>query len=72
MSLGGGISMSGHIGGLIGGFIVGIVAGRPGLPGSARESFWKYAAGLALATVLLCFYFDFYFVAHILGHSAVG
>lgn len=66
MSLGGGISMSGHIGGLVGGFIVGIVAGRPGLPGSARETLWKYVAVLAIATVLLSFYFDFAFVSRAL------
>jgi rhomboid protease GluP len=68
MSLGGGISMSGHIGGLIGGFIVGIVAGRPSLPGSAREVFWKYGAAAALAAVLLCFYFDFTYISRILRH----
>jgi rhomboid protease GluP len=59
MSLGGGISLSGHIGGLIGGFLVGFVAGRPGHPGSPRETFWKYVAFLSIAIVLLSWYFDF-------------
>ncbi len=68
MSLGGGISMSGHIGGLIGGFIVGIVAGRPSLPGSTREAFWKYASLVAIATVLLCFYFDFAYLSRVFRH----
>jgi membrane associated rhomboid family serine protease len=48
MSFGGGISMSAHIGGLIGGFLVGLVAGRPGLPNSSREMFWKGAAAAAI------------------------
>ena len=53
MSFGGGISMSAHIGGLIGGFLIGLVAGRPGLPNSPREMFWK---GAAAAAVLLTVY----------------
>ena len=53
MSFGGGISMSAHIGGLIGGFLTGLVAGRPGLPNSSREMFWK---GAAAAAVLLTAY----------------
>jgi rhomboid protease GluP len=72
MSMGGGISMSGHIGGLVGGFLVGFIAGRPSLPGSPRESFWKFAAVLALATVLLCFYFDFANFSRILAHPSAG
>ncbi|HMF74933.1 MAG TPA: hypothetical protein VK604_04665 [Bryobacteraceae bacterium] len=40
--------MAGHVGGCIGGFLVGLVAGLPGLPGTARESFWKAAAGVAV------------------------
>jgi rhomboid protease GluP len=72
MSMGGGISMSGHIGGLVGGFLVGFIAGRPGLPGSPRETFWKFAAVLVLATVLLCFYFDFANFSRILAHPSAG
>lgn len=51
MSLGGGISMTAHIGGLAGGFLVGMVAGRPALPDSPRETFWKVMALLALLIV---------------------
>jgi rhomboid protease GluP len=72
MSLGGGISMSGHIGGLIGGFIVGMLAGRPRLPGSPRETFWKTAAILCLSVVLLCWYFDFAYTASLLRHPNAG
>jgi len=69
MSLGGGISMSGHIGGLIGGFLVGIIAGRPGHPAAPREMFWKTVAALCLALVLVCFFFDFAFVSRALRNS---
>jgi rhomboid protease GluP len=69
MSLGGGISMSGHIGGLIGGFLVGIVAGRPGHPAAPRETFWKIVAGVCLGAVLLSFYYDFSFVSLALRSS---
>jgi len=69
MSLGGGISLSGHIGGLIGGFLVGIVAGRPGHPSAPRELFWKITAALCLAVVLLCFYDDFAFLSRALRSS---
>jgi rhomboid protease GluP len=69
MSLGGGISMAGHIGGLIGGFIIGFIAGRPGLPGSFRESFWKCVAAFAVSLVLLSWYFDFAYISRILAHA---
>jgi rhomboid protease GluP len=59
MSLGGGISLSGHIGGLIGGFIVGLVAGLPGLPGSPRETFWKIMAASAVVITLYAWLQDF-------------
>jgi rhomboid protease GluP len=62
MSLGGGISMSGHIGGFIGGFIVGLIARRPGHPTAPREVFWKFVAASAVVVVVICWYFDF---AHI-------
>jgi rhomboid protease GluP len=69
MSLGPGISLSGHVGGLAGGFIVGLMAGRPGHPNSPRELFWKIAAYSALALVLLCWYKDFAFISQMLKHS---
>jgi hypothetical protein len=50
MSIGGGISLSGHVGGFVGGLAVGFIAGLPGLPGTPRELLWK---GLATAAVLL-------------------
>ncbi|HEY1946375.1 MAG TPA: rhomboid family intramembrane serine protease [Bryobacteraceae bacterium] len=52
MSLGGGISMAGHIGGCIGGFLVGLIAGLPGLPGTPREAFWKGAAVFGVLIML--------------------
>jgi rhomboid protease GluP len=67
MSFGGGISMSAHIGGLIGGFVVGVIAGRPGLPNTSREMFWK---AVAIAAVLVTFYSwfkNFMFLSAILG-----
>ena len=72
MSLGSGISLAGHIGGLIGGFLVGMVAGRPGTPGSSREMFWKFAAIIAVAFVAYCWYLDFAFLSHLLRHSDVS
>ena len=44
LSFVGGVSLSGHIGGFLGGLAVGFIAGLPGLPGSPREAFWKFAA----------------------------
>jgi rhomboid protease GluP len=58
------VDWAAHIGGLIGGFVVGLLAGLPGLPGSARENFWRVAAGFAVALTLYCFYKDFLFVVH--------
>jgi rhomboid protease GluP len=69
LSLGGGISLWGHIGGLIGGFVVGLVAGRPGLPASPKELFWKFAAIASVAFVFFCWYLDFAFISQILRHS---
>jgi rhomboid protease GluP len=69
MSLQGGISLSGHRGGLIGGFIVGVLSGRPGHPGSRREVFWKVMAYCAIALVVLCWYDDFAFISQVLKHS---
>jgi rhomboid protease GluP len=56
MSFGGGISMSAHIGGLIGGFLIGLVAGRPGMPNSPREMFWKGAAAAAILLTVYAWY----------------
>ena len=53
MSLQGGISLSGHVGGLIGGFVVGLIAGRPGHPGSPRELSGKSPPYTAVAIVAL-------------------
>jgi rhomboid protease GluP len=72
MSLGGGISLSGHIGGLLGGLIVGFIAGRPGLPGTPRETFWRVAAAAAIAVVLLSWYLDFAYISHLLRHSPLA
>ena len=72
MSLGGGISMAGHVGGLVGGFIIGFIAGRPSLPGSFREGFWKLIAGFALSLVLFCCYLDFAYVSRLYSHASPG
>jgi len=69
MSINGGISLSGHVGGLIGGFVIGIIAGRPGHPKSPREMFWKIAAIASVAFAVLCGYLDFAFVSQLLKHS---
>ncbi len=53
MSIGGGISLTGHIGGFLGGLVVGFIAGLPGLPGTPRETIWKVAAGAAVLLVAL-------------------
>jgi len=50
MSFFGSISLAGHVGGFLGGLAVGFIAGLPGLPGSPREAFWKFAG---IASVLL-------------------
>jgi rhomboid protease GluP len=50
LSFFGSISLAGHVGGFLGGLAVGFIAGLPGLPGSARETFWKFTA---IACVLL-------------------
>jgi rhomboid protease GluP len=62
MSFGGGISISAHIGGLIGGFLVGLIAGRPGIPNSPREVFWKAMAGLALFVTLVAWAKEFQYL----------
>jgi rhomboid protease GluP len=67
MSFGGGISMSAHIGGLIGGFVVGMIAGRPGLPGSPRETFWKAAAVAAVVLTLYAWAKNFIYLSALLG-----
>ena len=56
MSLWGGVSLAGHIGGFIGGLAVGFIAGLPGLPGSPREAFWKYSAIAALIIVAFAWF----------------
>jgi rhomboid protease GluP len=55
------VDLAAHVGGFIGGFIIGVVAGLPSLPGSARENFWRIAAGFTLALTLYCIYQDFQF-----------
>ena len=44
LSLWGSVSLAGHVGGFIGGLAAGFIMGLPGLPGSPREAFWKFAA----------------------------
>ncbi|HEY3936712.1 MAG TPA: rhomboid family intramembrane serine protease [Bryobacteraceae bacterium] len=61
MSLGGGISMAGHVGGFIGGFVVGFLAGLPGLPGTPRELLWKSLAILAIVITLYAWLQDLLF-----------
>ena len=56
MSLWGRVSLAGHIGGFIGGLLVGLVAGLPGLPGSSRETFWKFAGIASLLLVGLAWF----------------
>jgi len=68
MSFGAGISMSGHIGGFVGGLLVGLAAGRPGLPGSPQETFWKMAAAFAVCITVYAFVKDFAFVMYVLAH----
>jgi rhomboid protease GluP len=70
LSLQGGISLSGHVGGLIGGFVAGLIAGRPGQPSSPREQFWKIVSYAAIAVVLYCWYLDFANISHFLEHSS--
>jgi rhomboid protease GluP len=53
MSFGGGISMTAHVGGLVGGFLVGLIAGRPRLPNSPSETFWKAMAALAVLITVI-------------------
>jgi hypothetical protein len=61
MSLWGGVSLAGHVGGFIGGLITGFVVGLPGLPGTPREIFWKTAA---IACGLLVVYAWFEALTH--------
>lgn len=56
MSLWGRVSLAGHLGGVIGGLAVGFIAGLPGIPGSQREAFWKYAAIGCVALVALAWF----------------
>ena len=67
MSLGGGISMSAHIGGLIGGILVAHVAGRPGLANTSRETFWKVAAGVAVLITLYAWAKNFWYLSALLN-----
>lgn len=57
LSFFGPISLSGHVGGFIGGLAVGLIAGLPGLPGSPRELFWKFA-GIACVLLVVFAWFE--------------
>ena len=59
MSLGPGVSLSAHIGGLAGGFLIGLLGGLPGLPNTPKENFWRVAAGFAIVLTLYAFWQDF-------------
>jgi len=56
MSFIGSISLAGHVGGFLGGLAVGFIAGLPGLPGSAREAFWKVAGIICVALVAVAWF----------------
>ena len=56
LSFWGSISLAGHVGGFLGGLAVGFIVGLPGLPGSARETFWKYAAIFCVCLVALAWF----------------
>jgi len=56
MSLWGRVSLAGHIGGFIGGLAVGFIAGLPGLPGTPRETFWKFSAVAAGVLVVFAWF----------------
>ncbi len=64
MSLWGSVSLAGHVGGFLGGLAVGFIAGLPGLPGSPREVFWKFAA---IGCVLLVVYAWFQALTHMVA-----
>ena len=52
------IDNAAHVGGFVAGFGLGYVAGAPRY-GSPAESFWKSAAGLAVALVVISFFFSY-------------
>jgi len=54
-----GIDLAAHVGGLAGGFLIGLISGLPGLPGTPRETFWRAAAGVAIAITLYAFVQDY-------------
>jgi len=56
MSLWGGVSLAGHLGGFAGGLAIGWIAGLPGLPGSPRERFWSMAAIASACLVALAWF----------------
>ncbi len=56
LSMWGGVSLAGHLGGFAGGLAVGLIAGLPGLPGSAREAFWKFAGIGCILLVAFAWY----------------
>jgi hypothetical protein len=53
MSFWGRVSLAGHVGGFIGGLLVGLIAGLPGLPGTPKEVFWKFAGIGCVALVVV-------------------
>ena len=69
LSLGPGISLAAHLGGLLGGFIVGAIGGLPGFPNTPRESVWKLIAAVSILVVIYCFFLDFSFFSHALSHT---
>ena len=69
LSLGPGISLSAHLGGLLGGFIVGALGGLPGPPDTSREYAWKALAAFAILFVIYCFFQDFTFFSHALSNT---
>jgi rhomboid protease GluP len=69
LSLGPGISLAAHLGGLLGGFIVGAAGGLPGLPNTPRETLWKVLAATAILIVIYCFFLDFTFFSRTLSNT---
>jgi rhomboid protease GluP len=56
MSLWGGISLAGHVGGFVGGLAVGFIAGLPGLPGTPKEKLWNLAGIASVCLVGLAWF----------------
>ncbi|HEX4748822.1 MAG TPA: rhomboid family intramembrane serine protease [Bryobacteraceae bacterium] len=69
LSLGPGISMAAHLGGLLGGFIVGAAGGLPGFPNTPREMLWKILAAAAILVTVYCFFLDLTFFSRMLSNT---